>query len=372
MRRLFTITDSTTISKWAQTERMKPDVSRFISEVKYLDNEGGDTPQRREFIVRLISASKNIRDYIVEELRDQFSLRPIRPMLIKAFNDGDPWAVKLIDDYTAVNGEPPYVVQLAMKRVGELGAHHMRAIDAWLIHAATDGLKEVGWMEDDRGLQRKIELAFTNGSFSKELYDATVNHMIASGEEPWWAGVWLDNVLRGASGGGETPQWLISMVTKEIRADARSHAMPEGVATWIDRSLRENHPPEWLVGAVAERFAETGHVPHYAAAWVKKMVEMAVSTGSPLPEAMADGIARHLAVAGDASYADPYVSMALERGFATEQMQRVYDEMLDLHIDARRLNNLDNSALGQLHKDNHQIPEWFPPSAKKRLKGGSV
>ena len=96
------------------------------------------------------------------------------------------------------------------------------------------------------------------------------------------------------------------------------------------------------------------------------MVGRAVASKVPLPEQIAEGIGKHLALAGDASYADAYVSMALENGYATPEMERVYHEMLELHRDARRS---DGSAIAELHPGNHKIPRWFPPTAQAELKG---
>ena len=364
MRPIYRIGEQAELTKSAQSEGRAPDVRRFLSEVQAID-EVGDTPRRRDFILRLMKASKNVQSFMDSQLDYYNSLKPIYPMLISMFNEGDPWMVRLVLDRIARSARVPHFMEYILRNMdkGDFGPQHLMVMDELL------KMMFSSYAADPKNFSsaviESVSGAMDRGEMSDLVYTRAVNdHMFRDGKVPWWARGGVGGELQKMSLGLQASGILQQRIAEMVNADANMHMMPEQIALWIESALKSGKAPPWLLHAVVTRFSNTGHVPHYASSWVKEMIGRAVAAKTPLPEQIAEGIGKHLALAGDASYADSYVSMALEHGYATEEMDRVYHEMLKLHRDARRSGD---SAIAKLHPDNHKLPRWFPPSAQAEL-----
>jgi len=364
MRPIYRIGESVMLAKSAQSDGIAPDVRRFISEAQALE-EVGDTPERRDFILRLMKASKNVQKFLDDQLDYHNALRPIYPILSKTFNEGEPWLVQLVVKHIASTARVPHFMEYMLKNVDEqeFGPPHLMVMDELLkMMFSTYAANPKNF---SRVVMKSVSDAMEMGEMSELVYTRAVNdHMFRDGNVPWWARAWVRGELKKMGSGLQASGILQQRIAEMVNADGNMHVMPTEIASWIENSFQARQAPPWLVEAVAIRFSNTGHVPHYASSWVKEMVGRAVAAKTPLPEKIAEGIGRHLEVAGDASYADGYVSMALENGYATPEMERVYHEMLELHREAR---TSGGSAIAELHPDNHKLPKWFPPSAQAEL-----
>jgi hypothetical protein len=364
MRPIYRIGEAVMLAKSAQSDGITPDVRRFISEAQALEDVG-DTPERRDFILRLMKASKNVQKFLDDQLDYYNSLKTIYPILTKTFNEGEPWMVQLVVNHIARTSRVPHFMEHMLKTVDEkdFGQPHLMVMDEML------KMMFSSYAADPKNFSRvvikSVSDAMEMGQMSELVYTRAVNdHMFRDGNVPWWAREWVRGELKKMGSGLQASGILQQRISDMVNTDGNMHVMPEQIASWIENSFQSRQAPPWLVEAVASRFSNTGHVPHYASSWVKEMVGRAVAAKAPLPDKIAEGIGRHLEVAGDASYADEYVSMALENGYATPEMERVYHAMLELHREAR---TSGGSAIAELHPDNHKLPKWFPPSARAEV-----
>ena len=364
MKPIYRIGEQIELTKSAQSDELTPDVRRFISEVQAID-EIGDTPRRRDFILQLMKASKNVQSFIDDQSDHHNALNLIYPMLINMFNEGDPWVVRLVMDRIARSARVPHFMEYMLRNMDQkdFGSQHLMAMDELL------KIPFSSYVADPKNFCGAVMLsvsdAMERGEMSDLVYTRAVNnHMFRDGKVPWWAVNWMRGELKKMGTGLQASTLLQQRIAENVNSDANMHIMPEEMASWIENRLQSEKAPPWLLQAVVSRFSNTGHVPHYAGSWVKEMIGRAVAAKTPLPEQIAEGIGKHLALAGDASYADAYVSMALEHGYATAEMESVYHEMLELHREAQ---SGGDSSIAKLHPDNYKLPRWFPPSAQAEL-----
>lgn len=362
MRSLFRIHRAQQMSKQAEGERLAPDVARFIKEVDLIGN-GDDNPARKEFLYRLISASKNVQKFLEDGARGYALHKVVLQVLAQAFNDAHPWvvewAVKGIRDEIWISRFLPLAFQDAAQ-AKSFGPQHMRVTEAVLSVSESLDTEEYEFLKPMRA---EIIESMLSGSMPAKVYAAAASSIMNDGECPWWASSWLMSELRKSGSGAESEvsPWLIETAKSMIVSTNPHDRREDAVAAWLEGLLSTAHPPDWITRLLSERFAETGHVPNFAYGWLQRTIARAVASKTPLPDAFVHGIEIHLQTAGDASFADPYVAMALEHGYATPKIQETYDVMREIFVD-----HIRNPGISPLD-NNHPVPEWFPEQDRKTL-----
>lgn len=362
MRSIFHIHKSQQMIKQAEGERLAPDVARFIKEIDLIG--GGDSnPARQEFIYRLISASKNVQNFLEDGARGYPLHEAVIKVLARSFNDGHPWVVGWAEKNIREGMRIMTFLPLAFREAAQakaFGPQHMRVAEAVLSVSRSLDTEETEFLKPMRA---EIIQAVLNGSMPAQVYAATVESIMHDGECPWWAVSWLMSELRKSGSGAESevPPWLAETAKSMIVSTNPHDRREDAVAAWLEGLLSTAQPPDWITRLLSERFAETGHVPGFAYGWLSKMINAAVSEGRPLPDQIVKGIEVHLETTGDASFGDAYVAQALENGYATPKMHHVYEIMLQLFEDHAK--DMESSPLD----DNHHIPYWFPAGARSRI-----